>query len=313
MASSLLNKNKNQVDNAAQQQKQKVDGLQQNIENQTSDPTAAKGAIVGAIVVLLNKFINVEKVANSIISRLIKRTKRSLNNKGRVDVKNGVVVIFYPKFTGDYSSYKREFERKKQNLRSLVKTLKTIIDSLLVTLKVIRAALAVLQIQLKLKKKKLLVTAAASGPDLASPSPSKPIAAQYPIQKELDDQLFKDLEDNINNYILLIILVQSVLKIIQKTLASLKIKVEQLSFNINVDPNFSPTTIPTDDEEQNNSDSTEYSDGKRKYLIKIETTPSGALQAIAYDAFSKLKITQTAPSKTRKADELIEELKQILG
>jgi len=313
MASSLLNKNKNQVDNAAQQQKQKVDDLQQNIENQTSDPTAAKGAIVGAIVVLLNKFINVEKVANSIISRLIKRTKRSLNNKGRVDVKNGVVVIFYPKFTGDYSSYKREFERKKQNLRSLVKTLKTIIDSLLVTLKVIRAALAVLQIQLKLKKKKLLVTATASGPDLASPSPSKPIAAQYPIQKELDDQLFKDLEDKINNYILLITLVQSVLKIIQKTLASLKIKVEQLSFNINVDPNFSPTTIPTDDEEQNNSDSTEYSDGKRKYLIKIETTPSGALQAIAYDAFSKLKITQTAPSKTRKADELIEELKQILG
>ena len=313
MASSLLNKNKNQVDNAAQQQKQKVDDLQQNIENQTSDPTAAKGAIVGAIVVLLNKFINVEKVANSIISRLIKRTKRSLNNKGRVDVKNGVVVIFYPKFTGDYSSYKREFERKKQNLRSLVKTLKTIIDSLLVTLKVIRAALAVLQIQLKLKKKKLLVTAAASGPDLASPSPSKPIAAQYPIQKELDDQLFKDLEDKINNYILLITLVQSVLKIIQKTLASLKIKVEQLSFNINVDPNFSPTTIPTDDEEQNNSDSTEYSDGKRKYLIKIETTPSGALQAIAYDAFSKLKITQTAPSKTHKADELIEELKQILG
>ncbi len=313
MASSLLNKNKNQVDNAAQQQKQKVDDLQQNIENQTSDPTAAKGAIVGAIVVLLNKFINVEKVANSIISRLIKRTKRSLNNKGRVDVKNGVVVIFYPKFTGDYSSYKREFERKKQNLRSLVKTLKTIIDSLLVTLKVIRAALAVLQIQLKLKKKKLLVTATASGPDLASPSPSKPIAAQYPIQKELDDQLFKDLEDKINNYILLITLVQSVLKIIQKTLASLKIKVEQLSFNINVDPNFSPTTIPTDDEEQNNSDSTEYSDGKRKYLIKIETTPSGALQAIAYDAFSKLKITQIAPSKTRKADELIEELKQILG
>ena len=36
-------------------------------------------------------------------------------------------------------------------------------------------------------------------------------------------------------------------------------------------------------------------------------------QAIAYDKFSMLKITQTAPSKTRKADELINELKQILG
>jgi len=313
MAVPLYNKDKNQVDNIAQEQQQKVDNLQQNIENQTSDPIAAKGAIVGVIITLLNKFINIDKVANSIISRLIKRTKRSLNNKGRVDVRNGVVVIFYPKFSGDYSSYKKEFERKKKNLRTLVKTLKTIIDSLIVTLKVIRAALAVLQIQLKLKKKKLLVTAAASAPDLASPSPSKPVAAQYPIQKELDDQLFKNLEDKINNYILLITLVQSVLKIIQKTLTSLKIKVEQLSFNINVDPNYSPTSIPTDGEEQNNSDDSIYSDGKRNYIIKVETTPSGALQAVAYDAFSKMKITQTAPSKTRRADELIEELKQILG
>ena len=59
--------------------------------------------------------------------------------------------------------------------------------------------------------------------------------------------------------------------------------------------------------------STEYSDGTRNYIIEVITTPTGDLQAVAYDAFSKLKITQTAPSKIRKAEELINELKQILG
>ena len=58
---------------------------------------------------------------------------------------------------------------------------------------------------------------------------------------------------------------------------------------------------------------TDSNNGDKSYTIKVITTLSGALQAIAYDKFSMLKITQTAPSKTRKADELINELKQILG
>jgi hypothetical protein len=43
------------------------------------------------------------------------------------------------------------------------------------------------------------------------------------------------------------------------------------------------------------------------------TTPSGFLQYQALDSFSKMKITQTAPSKSKTPDELFTEIKQILG
>ena len=43
-------------------------------------------------------------------------------------------------------------------------------------------------------------------------------------------------------------------------------------------------------------------DQYKEYIIKVETTLSGALQAIAYDKFSMMKIIQTAPSKTRKVE-----------
>ena len=190
--------------------------------------------------------------------------------------------------------------------------MKTITDSLIIVLKLVKTALTILQLQLKVRKKKLLVTAAASAPDLSSPSPSKPVAAQYPINKEIDDQVTKDLEDKINNYILLITFVQTILKTLQQVLTRAKAKVEKLSFDTNIDIalNGGPSTTTP---EQNNADPTVYNNGDKNYIIEVITTPAGDLQAVAYDAFSKMKITQTAPSKIRRADELIEELKLILG
>jgi hypothetical protein len=49
------------------------------------------------------------------------------------------------------------------------------------------------------------------------------------------------------------------------------------------------------------------------YILKVESLPSGAIQATAYDKFSNLPITRTAPSRTKAADKLLDELKQILG
>ena len=58
---------------------------------------------------------------------------------------------------------------------------------------------------------------------------------------------------------------------------------------------------------------TEYSNGEQTYIIRVITTPSDALQAVAYDKFSMMKIAQTAPSKIRTADQLLDEIRQILG
>ncbi len=275
--------NKDKVKQISQEQKDKFDNLQNSLQEQGDmAKSAAKTAVIGILMSLITKFINTDKIIDAVISNLIKKTKKKLNNKGRVEVKNKSIVIFYPKFSGDFSPYKKEFEIKKVKLLKTIKILKTIISSISVVLKLIKTALAILQIQLQFKKKKLLVTAAASSPDLASPSPSKPVAAQYPINKELNDQVFKQLEDKINNYILLITFIQPTIQTLQQMLTRSKSKVERLSFNINVDP----TTTPTPNQEPSlisdeEPTSTLYNNGVKDYIIEVITTPSGALQAVA--------------------------------
>ena len=300
-AEQKLNNAKDKVNELAQEQKAKLDKAkkaledkQQFVQDQANiDPSAAKNAIIGLVLPLLTKFINTEKTANAIINKLIKTTKKRLKDKGRVEIR-GTEIVFYPRNPGDYSRFKRDFDRKVESLKKIVKTLKTIIDSLVVVLKIIKTTLIALRIQLQVKKKKLLAIAAASSPDLSSPSPAKPIAAQYPIDKEINDQV-------------------SILQIFQRMINNLKAKLELLSFNINQN-SVTKSNISLDiDEIDNAGTTTEYNDGNRNYTIEVITTPSGALQAVAYDAFSRLKITQTAPSKTRKAEELINEIKLILG
>lgn len=312
---SNLENAKNKVDQISQEQKGKIDGYKKALEDKQNtlnvDPGTVKSTIVGIVLPLLTKFINTEKVASSIINKLIRTTKKRLKDKGRVEV-NGGSIVFYPKNPGDYARFKKDFDTKVASLKRLVKTLKTIVDAIVVVLKTAKILLAALKVQLQLKQKKLLVTAAAASADLAGPSPAKPAAAAYPVDKEVNDQVTKELEEKINNYILMITVIQSILQIFQRMINSLKIKVEQLSFNINQNP-VSQANLSVGDIDDDFSIPTTYSDGTRNYRIEVITTPAGDLQAVAYDAFSGLKITQTAPSKTRKADELIDELKQILG
>jgi hypothetical protein len=108
-------------------------------------------------------------------------------------------------------------------------------------------------------------------------------------------------------------IVQTVLQIFQKMINSLKIKLDTLSLTINQGDSSFQTLSKLDSVVDNNQTISEYNNGSKTFTIEIITTPSGALQAVAFDSFSKMKITQTAPSKTRKADELINELKLILG
>ena len=110
----------------------------------------------------------------------------------------------------------------------------------------------------------------------------------------------------------MITVIQSILQIFQRMINSLKIKLELLNFTISLN-SVTKDNVSLNIDEIDDAGSTEYSDGTRNYIIEVITTPARDLLAVAYDAFSKLKITQTAPSKIRKAEELINELKQILG
>ena len=309
-----------QAEKIKDQQKAKADDLKKSLEDKQNflkeqtkvDPSSAKKAIIGIVLPLLVKFINAEKSANAVINQLINTTKRKLKDKGRVEVNNGAIV-FTPKNPGDYQRFKQDFEKKVNNLKKIVKILKSIIDTLLVILKTLKAALLALKVQLALQKKTLQAQAAAATADLAGPLPTKPAAAAYTASDRVNEDVIKPLEKKIDDYILMIGIVQTVLQIFQKMINSLKIKLDTLSLTINQGDSSFQTLSKLDSVVDNNQTISEYNNGSKTFTIEIITTPSGALQAVAFDSFSKMKITQTAPSKTRKADELINELKLILG
>jgi hypothetical protein len=319
-AKEKIKQTQDKINKLAQEQKAKFDKLKDTAKNAkqlfdqiSANPNSVKATLVNLFLPILIKFINTEKTANRIIEKLIRATKQKLKDKGRVEV-SGTTITFYPKDQATYNQYKASFDKRVQSLKKTVAALKKFIDTLVTVLRIARTILTVLQIQLMLREKQMLVLAASSAPDLAGPNWSKPVAAQYPINKEVNDQFMDTLKDKINNYILMITVIQTFLQIFQKIINNIKIKLDMLRFDIVPNP-FTPTQdeLVIEDLEED-LDLTEYTDGNgRNYSIEVITTPSGAIQAIAYDSFSRMKITQTAPSKFRTADELINELKLILG
>ena len=313
--SSTIDKLKNQQVKNADNLKKSIDDKVNFIKEEANiNPSDAKKAIVGLLLPLLNKFIKTEKTANAILNKIMNGIKSKLKDKGRVDIKNGAIT-FTPRNPGNYEQFKKDFDRKVNNLKNVIKILKTILDAILVVLRVLKTALIALQVKQAIAKKKLQIQAVAASGELASPSPAKPVDANYTINDRIDNDLGKKLDDKINNYILMIGVIQTILGVFQKMVNNIKTKLNILSLTIT---NTSQTPLNSlindiNDIELSTPSEIEYTDGNKEYIIKVETTLSGAIQAVAFDKFSMMRITQTAPSKVRKADELIEELKQILG
>lgn len=274
--------------------------------------TAVSAALPSLVLPLLIKFINADKVANVIINKLINDTKNKLKNKGRVTVSGGTIT-FTPRDTGNYQNFKDNFDRKVSKLKSTVNILRDTINTLTTVLKVVQKALSILQIALSLKKKTLLVKATAASANLSSPLISYPAAGDYIVSKETGDQVIKTLEDKIRQYTLMISFINTILGIFKQLLNDLQIKLEKLQFNIETNNPQSVSSALTRETDETTAEEEQTSEDYKNYIIKIEPTPSGAIQAIAYDKFSMLKITQTAPSRLRSSTQLINELKQILG
>jgi hypothetical protein len=315
-----LNSAKDQLEKLKKFNKQKLEELKNAndpnkfLKSQNKiDPATARNAIVALVLPMLMKFINAEKVANLIVNKLINDTKKKLKNKGRFTVVNGAIT-FTPKDKANYQAYKDNFDRRVSTLKNIVNILKTIVDTLLTILRIARVALAAFKAYLALTNTKIKVSSTSASADLASPNWSKPAAATYVIDKEVSQSLVDPLKDKIDKYTLLISFIINILTVCKRFIDALKIKLDRLSFTIITAEdqpiyfNSLASTLTFD-----NPNETEIEVGDKSYTIKVITTLSGALQAVAYDKFSGLKVTQTAPSKIRKSDQLIDELKQILG
>jgi len=311
----------------AEKQKEKAAQLKKSLSDKKNflkdqtkiSPADAKAAVMSAVLPILMKFIDAEKAANLLINLLINDTKTKLKNKGRVVVVDGAIT-FIPKDKANYDQFKADFERKVNRLKATIKILKDAIDLLMTILKVVKAAVVAFKVYAKILQIKLKIQAAASAAELASPSPSKPITIKYLISKQTYDDVIVPLNEKITNYGLIALSISSILKVYQRIINNIKVKLDTLkltivtsSSNDNALAVASGLTNIIDQTTNDELTDTEYSNGEQTYIIRVITTPSGALQAVAYDSFTNLKITQTAPSKFRKADELIDELKQILG
>ena len=298
-----LNKSEETINKTKEKQKKKKEDLEKAVNDKANflkdqtkvSPAGAKAAIVAVLLPVLSNFINAEKSANKIINRLINKTKKQLKNKGRVVV-NGGKIVFTPKDNGNYQKFKQDFDNKVKSLKKTINILKTTLDTLLTLLKVILAALAAARAYLAILKARL-----ASG----DPTVAAEAAAQIP-----------PIEEKIKDYILITTVLTAILSVFQRLVNRILTKLNTLSLTITSQPsnNLNEDLINSINEKSTQTLTYEYTSiDNKEYIIRITTTPSGAKQAVAYEKFSNLKITQTAPSLIRNEDELLTELKQILG
>jgi methyl-accepting chemotaxis protein len=278
----------------------------------------ARNILVAAALPILSQFINTEKLTKLLIDKIINEAKKKLEKYGRVEVSGGTIT-FTPKSKGDFEKFAQNFKRKVDSLKKAVASLKKIIDSLVTLLKIVRAGLVAIKsyiVVLKIKLKRLAAKAAA---EAALPSDTKPAMAKYVAFKEATDPIINVLEKKVDDYILMTTVISGMLGIFKKLIDKIKQKLDRLNIIINSVPDPSNTlstelnTTPTSTTTTSTS-LEDYEDMKgRQYSIKVDTLPDGSLQATAFDKSSKMPIAKTAPSRTRGADKLLDEIKQILG
>lgn len=279
--------------------------------------TEIKKALLAVVTPLLAQFLTSEAVINRLISTTLKAATKTLNQKGKVEIQ-GLSIVFTPLQPGNYEVVKQNFDNKVNNLKKAISSLKKIVDAISTILIAVRAAIAAIKvIRAIIKNKKKTLTKTASV-ELNTISPVKPSTSAYLVTKEEEDDKEKDLDKKLEAYADVLDVVSNVLIIFRSLISKIQLKLNEINLTINNQPPQSPSTQPLVDTFNTTpgKDSTmeeTYANAFGNYTLKVESLLSGAIQATAYDKFSNLPITRTAPSKTKAADKLLDELKQILG
>jgi len=320
-----LDKTQKQIKDRKDKEKKKSEELEKSLDDkkgflkdqakQTSKN--AKLQIASIATPILMSFIRAENIADLLIKKLTKDTKQQLQNKGTLTIENGVFT-FTPSNPGNYAIFKSNFDRRVSNIKRTVETLNRIITTLNNIIRVLNIALSVIKIYIKIKQRLMLARFARITAELAAPTPSKPSVglALFNTVRSLQ-QLEKD-NKKIDQYQAAITSLQLFLTIFKEMLTKIRIKINKLQFNL-IDQNNSgvdKNELSLQLEDSKNSvpsDENYTSAGGKTYILKLVTLPNEQRQYQALDSFSKLKITQTAPSRLKTDAELLEEIKSILG
>lgn len=273
---------------------------------------------------LLRELFSIEKIKN----KLIQFVKDELKKKGKVEIK-GKKIIFTPnKQDPSYKQFANSFNNQVNSLRTGLTSVQLAVNSLnnvLNVLNTVSAAISVYivvkKIILEIKLKKILV-------ELALPTPSKPTAGTDLNSVITGLDKISKLEDKLKIYQLSIASLSIIITVIKAKIDTILSAINGLELII-VGAKDQPNNPQVDDnlvnklsEFQGNPDSDKNNlnitktftanDGKTYHFI-IERLDNKTYRAVAIDTFSGLKITQTAPSKFIKPNDLFIELTQILN
>jgi len=267
-----------------------------------------------AIPILL-QFIRAENIADILIKKLTKDTKKQLQNKGTLVIDNGVFT-FTPSDSGNYNVFKKNFDRRVENIKKAISTLNNIVNITNNIVKMLNIALSLILLYIKIKQKLLLVKLTKITAELSTPIPAKPTVGLDLLTIINNLQQTENDKKKVEDFQSIVVSLQLFLTIFREMIFKLNVKIRNLQFNINESPNNDATSLNSqlDDSGVSVPNEEEYiSSNGKSYILKLVTLPNEQRQCQALDSFSKMKITQTAPSITKTNAELFDEIKQILG
>lgn len=270
-----------------------------------------KKAILALLVPILLQFVRTLNFGDLLVKRIINQTRKQLKNKGSLVITEGT-ISFTPSKKGDWNIYKQNFDTKVNSLKKVIISLQTTLSLLTNLLNVLNLALTAYQLILMLLIFKLKRAQAKIIKDLALPNPSKPEAAVELGQ--LSDRMMRlqKLRDDADTYKLIITAILMFINLFTMALNKLKAKIDKLRFILEPldDQSAGAITNATTTAPPTNEYTNSYG---KSYILKLVTYPDRSKQYQALDAFSKMKIAQTAPSLIKTPEQLLEEIKQILG
>jgi len=277
--------------------------------------------IQSLLVPIIASFTKAEFIANVLLLAITVQTKSQLKNKGTLVVQGGKFT-FTPTDGKNYETFKNNFDRRVNNLNKAINTLQQLITTLSNIIKYVNIVISAYQIFLKIKTGLLYIKYARIAAELATPSPTKPTVGLQLIQISKDLDKIRQRQKDVEEFKLGVDSAKAFLLLFNNSISTLKNKINQLSFTIKLPASSNPQSGVDTDTLSNslNEVSTtapvneEYVSALGKsYILKLVTLLNGSIQYQALDSFSKMKITQTAPSKIATPEQLLDEIKQILG
>jgi hypothetical protein len=314
---------KNQVENLKQQQQAKVDDVKESINDKKKflkeqlSAKNIKALLFSLLTPILLKFIRIENIAQTSLDLALSVLKKQLAKKGTLEVK-GLTYTFTPYKTGDYVNFVNNFNKAKDNIDKSLKSLEETLAQLQNILTFLNIAVSALQAYLVVKRIIIYSKLATVTTDLASPSPVK-VSAPTIFDLIQEEQKIKNIQDKISDYQLIITAVQTFIATFRASIDKIRNKTRQINIIINtpnIDPKSPATNLNVSLDEVINTvpDVEEYMDSFGKtFILQFISYPDESIQYQALDSFSRLKVAQTALSRTASKEQLLSEIKQILG